>query len=270
MTASEKWKQFSADGKKTMSKKNEAEDVLLPAYSGFLYGDIYNNLDRSIALDNRFSANLRTFFQYGKLVSSLLKNIRKNQSVLQMGLVFGNEIDMVAQAVGAYGQYDIIDVNPLQISRNKEKYGDIYPCVHIFQQDAATFDSSMKYDVVICFLLLQELPPVTKGKVINNALNALKDGGSAVFIDYHNPVFWHPLRYWVRMYNRLYHPFAEKLWDREIDTFAKNKTDFVWLKSLFFGGMFQKVVAVKKGNPLSEITEAEDQPKEEDFFLPDF
>lgn len=272
ITALKRLKQFSSDGKKIMNNENVslAEKDLLPAYSAFLYGDIYNNLERSISMDTKFSANLRTFFQYNTLVSSLLKNIKKNQTVLQMGLVFGNEIDSVAQAIGSYGQYDIIDINSLQISRNQEKYGNIYPAMKIIQQDAATFKSTTKYDVVICFLLLQELPPVTKGKVINNALEALKDGGCAVFVDYHKPVFWHPLRYFVRMYNRLKHPFVEKLWDKEIDTFAKNKTEYSWLKSVFFGGMFQKVVATKKGNPLAEIVVAEANPKEEDFFLPDF
>ena len=256
-----------------MSNENtpsSIEEELLPAYSAFLYGDVYNNLDRSTSMDTKLSANLRTFFQYNTLVSSLLKNIKKDQSILQMGLVFGDEMDSVAQAVGAYGQYDIIDINSLQISRNQEKYGNVYPAMKIFKQDAATFKSTTKYDVVICFLLLQELPPVTKGKVINNALEALKDGGSAIFIDYHKPVFWHPLRYVVRMYNRLKHPFVEKLWDKEIDTYAKNKTDYSWLKSVFFGGMFQKVVATKKGDPLAEIVLAEEASKEEDFFLPDF
>lgn len=66
------------------------------------------------------------------------------------------------------------------------------------------------------------------------------------FIDYHNPERYHPLRYLVRMYNRLYHPFVEKLWDRDIDTFAENRMDFVWRKSTYFGRMFQKVVATRK------------------------
>ena len=246
------------------------ENEILPAYSIFLYGNIYNNLKRSTSLDTKFSANLRTFFQYNSLVNSLIKDIKQSQNVLQMGLVFGNQIDRVAQAIGAYGEYDIIDINSFQISRNKEKYGDIYPAMTIFQQDAAKFNSTTKYDVVICFLLLQELPPITKGKVINNALNSVKEGGKAIFIDYHKPVAWHPLRYFVRMYNRLKHPFVEKLWDREIDTFAKDKKGFTWLKSLFFGGMFQKVIAIKRSNPISKIIVAEETPKKDDFFLPDF
>ena len=242
----------------------------IPFYSSFVYGDIYNSLEASEALDTKFSARLRTFFQYDRLVASVLRHIKMNQNVLQMGLVFGNEIDQVAQTVGAYGQYDIIDVNPLQVSRNQEKYGAVYPCLHILEQDAAALKVQKQYDVVLCFLLLQELPIATKTKVINNALNAVRDGGCAIFVDYHNPLYAHPLRYIVRMYNRLRHPFAEKLWDRDIDTFAKNKIDFVWHKSTYFGRMFQKVVAVRK-NDIREISRAETRQKTaEDYFLPDF
>lgn len=248
--------------------KPEANSTL-PAYSRIIYGDIYNNLDRSTALDSGWSANLRTFFQYNKLVNAALRGIKMNQSVLQLGLVFGSQIDQVAQRVGAYGQYDIFDINGLQVSRNQEKYGSIYPSLKIFQQDAADFKVETPYDTVLCFMLLQELPPATKAKVINNALAAVKPGGSVVFVDYHNPGRWHPLRYLVRMYNRLRHPFVEKLWDRNIEAYAKNKTDFIWRKSLYFGGMFQKLVATRKTSPLEEAFAAE-QVAGEEFFLPDF
>ena len=71
------------------------------------------------------------------------------------------------------------------------------------------------------------------------------------------------------MYNRLRHPFVEKLWDRNIEAYAKNKTDFIWRKSLYFGGMFQKLVATRKTSPLEEAFAAE-QVAGEEFFLPDF
>lgn len=247
----------------------EREQTNLPAYSQIIYGDIYNDLSKSMALDSSWSANWRSFFQYDKLVNAVLNHIKINQSVLQLGLVFGHEIDEVAQRVGAYGRYDIFDINALQVSRNQEKYGNIYPALTIFQQDAASFKVADPYDVVICFMLLQELPPATKAKVINNALAAVKPGGSVIFVDYHNPGAWHPLRYWVRMYNRLRHPFAEKLWDRGIESYAKNRTDFIWRKGLYFGGMFQKLVATRKTSPIEQTLTAE-QNDGDKYYLPDF
>ena len=124
-----------------------------------------------------------------------------------------------------------------------------------------------KYDCVICFMLLQELPPVTKSKVINNALNLVKDGGNVIFIDHHSPYWWNPLRYFIRMYNRLYNPFVEKLWDRGIETFAKNKFDYIWRKSTYFGGIYQKVVATKKTGPLEGMQDPE--PHKDNFFFED-
>lgn len=245
------------------------KDYTLPAYSEMIYGHIYKSLPKSAALDTQSSVWKRSFGQYQKLVNALLREIKMNQSVLQMGLVFGNEMDQVAQRIGAYGQFDVIDLNPLQVARNNEKYGKVYPAMNIWTYDAAQFIYTEKYDAVICFMLLQELPVVTKSKVINNALAAVKEGGKVIFIDYHNPLSWHPLRYFVRMHNRLVHPFAEKLWDREIDTFAANKTDFIWRKSTYFGRMFQKVVATRKENPL-KLVEKNEPVAEESFFLPDF
>lgn len=248
---------------------DEENNSKIPPYSSFVYGDLYSDVDKSNSFDSKFLCNLRTFFQYDRLVNAALHGIKINQSVLQLGLVFGDQIDQTAQRIGAYGQYDILDVNGLQVSRNKEKYGHIYPAMSIFQQDASKIEIEEQYDAVLCFMLLQELPPATKAKVINNALRAVKPGGEVVFIDYHAPLFWHPLRYLVRMYNRLKNPFAEKLWDRSIESYAIHRTNFTWRKSTYFGRMFQRLVATKKVSPL-ETMFAVDSDKKEEAFLPDF
>ena len=111
-----------------MNEKNASK---IPAYSSFVYGDRYNSVTESEALDSRFSARLRTFFQYNKLVSSALRNIKMNQNVLQLGMVFGDEIDQVAQTVGAYGQFDVIDVNPFRLHAIKKNMARFIP-VYIF------------------------------------------------------------------------------------------------------------------------------------------
>lgn len=235
----------------------------LPAYLDVIYGNIYNDMDKCEKLDNNFLCNFRTFFQYKRLVNATLKELKMNQSVLQLGVVFGNEMDEVAMSVGAYGQYDIIDINPLQVNRVTDKYWKVYQGMKIFKQDAATMKPGGNYDAVICFMLLSEVPTSTKVKIINNALRSVKQGGKAIFIDWHNPLYYHPLRYVVRMYNRLYNPFVERLWDRDIETFAAAdlKPEFIWRKSTYFGRMFQKLVATRKENVLETAP-----VKEENFF----
>lgn len=235
-------------------KSFSVSDLKLPAYSAVIYGDVYNDMRKSAVYDKNWCVNLRSLGQYDRLVTSALREIKMNQKVLQLGVTFGDQIERVANRVGAYGRYDIVDVNNNQIERCKGKYDKSdFPALNLIHQDATDLHLEDKYDVVLCFMLLQELPIVSKKKVINNALAQVKDGGSVIFIDYHNPLAWHPLRYLVRMFNRLRHPFAEKLMDRDIDTFADNRTDFTWRKSTYFGRMFQKLVVSKKMNPLEEL-----------------
>ena len=126
---------------------------------------------------------------------------------------------------------------------------------------ASCLKLSGTYDAVVCFMLLSEVPSATKSKIINNALQMVKPGGKVIFVDWHNPLYYHPLRYVVRMYNRLYNPFVERLWDREIDTYvsAELKPEFIWRKSTYFGRMFQKLVAVRKENPLETPATTEDR-----------
>ena len=242
---------------------NKSSKPSLPAYIDVIYGNIYNNPEECTRLDNDLSCNLRTFFQYNRLVNSLVRELKMNQSVMQFGGCFGHEIDEVAMAIGAYGQYDIIDINPLEVSRITDKYWKVYQGIKIFKQDAAQLNPESIYDAVICFMLLSQVPTATKVKIINNALQMVKPGGKVIFVDWHNPLYYHPLRYIVRMYNRLYNPFVEKLWDRDIETFAspKLRTDFIWRKSTYFGRMFQKTVAIRKENQL------ETAPQEEKNFF---
>ena len=224
---------------------NKNLKTAVPAY----LDELYSNYDKCEAKDGKFSCNLRSFYQYSKLVESLTKEIKQSQSVLQLGVVFGKEIDEVAMSVGPYGRYDVIDISRTQIDRVTEKYSKVYPALQFYKKDAANFKMEIEdYDVVICFMLLSEVPIATKTKIINKALQKVRSGGKVVFIDYHNPLPYHPLGWIVKTYNRLYKPFVEKLWDRQIDAYAdpKLRRQFVWRKTTFFGRLYQKMVAIKK------------------------
>ncbi|MCQ2741137.1 MAG: class I SAM-dependent methyltransferase [Alphaproteobacteria bacterium] len=231
----------------TTDNEKDFEDKL-PAYISFIYGDLYRNQKKCAARDSKFSCDWRTFFQYGKLVSSLCSEIKRNDSILQMGLVFGNQIDETAMATGSLARYDIIDINEEEVKRFNNKYLKVYPGMRILHQDAANMKTEEKYDIVICFMLLSMVPSATKAKIVNKALQCVKSKGKVIFIDWHNPWKMHPLRYLVRMYNRLYHPFVERLWDRQINVYAdpKVRANFNWRKTTYFGGMFQKVVVTRK------------------------
>ena len=89
----------------------------LPAYIDLLYGDVYNDMDKSNLRDHKWSVQLRSLFQYQNLVYAAVREVKMNQRVLQMGATFGNELDQIAQRVGAYGCFDVIDINQHQVDR---------------------------------------------------------------------------------------------------------------------------------------------------------
>ena len=242
----------------TVSNKKAPENKL-PAYIDFIYGDLYQNPKKCAARDNRFSCGWRSFFQYQKLVSALSSEIKYNDTILQFGLTFGNQIDEVAMASGNRSKYHIIDINAAEVARAAEKYGNIFSGLKLSVQDGANFKTEEKYDDVICFMLLSMVPSATKAKIVNCALECAKNKGKVIFIDWHNPFKFHPLRYVVRMYNRLKHPFVERLWDRQISAYAEPllRADFNWRTTSYFGGMFQKTVAVRKKTK-EEILEQEE------------
>jgi len=219
--------------------------VVVPLYQRFFYSGLYNNLKLSRLLDNKWLLNLITFGTYNKLVEACVDEVETHSSVLQLGATFGNQLGEVAEKVGYYGRLYVMDVNRTQLNRIEEKYETPYPQMSFVRQNAEE-PTGNKFDAVICYMLLHELPIASKVKVVENALNSLKENGKAIFIDYSQPVYWHPLRYVVRMFNRLYQPFAEKMWDRTIDTFTSDSLDYIWHRTCYFGGMYQKVVAIKR------------------------
>lgn len=223
----------------------EEKKAKLPIYVKAIYGKIYQNAQVSKFFDSAKLLKFLTLGNSAKLCEATLKEIKQNQKVLQIGVTFGDQIEQVAERVGHYGKYDLIDVSELQLNRAEEKYKYLYSQMRFMLHDG-TEPLNDKYDIVLCYMLLHELPILTKIKLVNNVLNSVNETGKVVFVDYYNPIKWHPLRYIVRMFNRLYQPFAEKLWDREIHTFADKKSNFFWRKKTYFGNMYQKVVASKK------------------------
>jgi ubiquinone/menaquinone biosynthesis C-methylase UbiE len=227
----------------------------MPAYVREIYGKIYNNDKISRFLDDDRVVSLLTLFQQSNMVNDLVKEISTNSTVLQMGCTFGYQIEAVSEKIGAYGRYVIADVNPKQLERCRSK--SIYQKINFQVQDASKAFSE-KFDVVICYMLLHELPPITRAKLINNALNCVEEGGKVIFIDYNKPSKWNLLRYIIQPFNRLYQPFAESLWKNSIDSYAKHKEHFSWRKKTYLGRMYQKTVATRQipsyEKPVSKIS----------------
>lgn len=222
------------------------QNLKLPKYLKAFYGWLYGSKFWSGIFENKIIQTIYTLGYNYILSFSVLKEISYGNKVLQVGVVFGPLMEGIADKIGSHGRYDVLDVSKLQLQRTRNKFQYIYPNINLIQQNAAQKFPKGEYDVVVCYMLLHEVPPLTKVKIIENSLNAINDNGRVVFIDYSNPVIYHPLRYLVRMFNRLFQPFAEKLWDLNIADYCNKPLRYNWRKKTFFGHFYQKVVVNKR------------------------
>lgn len=231
-----------------MAQKQPREYARFPIRIAGIYDWLYENQKIYDFFDNDLWCKFITLGLHKKLTEAVSREIAEGSDVLQLGCTFGLQIEDIAYQIGEKGSMTVIDVNKKQLKRCVKKYDYLFSNVKFKFGDATNLQSDKKYDCVVCYNLLHELPPLSKVQTVSNALNALKPGGKAIFMDYHNPGKWHPLRYFIRMFNRLYQPFAEKLWERSIDSYAQNVdiTDYVWTKSTYGFGMYQKVTATKR------------------------
>ena len=225
--------------------KRAAVKAKIPLYQREFYSWLYESPRLTKWLDNQKLLNFVTFGFSSKMLRSCATEVKTSSDVLQMGATFGDQIGVTAAKIGIYGHYDLLDVSMVQLRHNRNKYCYLYPFMRFINGDAADVIKK-QYDTVICYMLLHEGPSVSRAQIVNNALGCLKPGGKVIFIDYNNSFVWHPLRWFVKIYNRLYQPFAEKLWDNEIKNYARNPTEYNWRKITFFGKMYQKVVVTKK------------------------
>lgn len=176
-------------------------------------------------------------------MKDLLRDVAKNAHVLQIGLTFGDELEQIYAKVKKHGKLDVFDVSETQLLRAKEKYAR--KNIELSNYNAAlAWDE--KYDVIICYNLLHELPLKTRQLVMDNVLNSLTTGGKAVFVDYAKPVWWQVLRYPLFIFNRLYRPFTESLWEQPLENFSSLKDGFRWQHSYYGGRLWQKTIAVPK------------------------
>lgn len=213
----------------------------IPAYLRDVYGWAYLSPASARFLDNDAVVNAILLGNHRRLRQAALSEIEPGRRVLQAAHVYGRLIPELARRVGPDGRLDVVDLAPLQAARCRHKLRD-FPHARVRVADAAE-PSAATYDVVNCFFLLHELPDERKRAVVDALLTRIAAGGKAVFIDYHKPASWQPLRgFYRRLFDRL-EPFARSLWRHDVQEFADDAASFRWEKSVMFGGVYQKTVA---------------------------
>ncbi|MDP2732939.1 MAG: rhodoquinone biosynthesis methyltransferase RquA, partial [Hoeflea sp.] len=133
------------------------------------------------------------------------------------------------------------DVAPVQVANCRRKLVDL-PQATVRQADASR-SGDARYDAVCCYFLIHEVPDDYKRDIADALLERVVPGGKVVFIDYHKPHWAHPLKGITSLVFDTLEPFAKSLWRREIADFARNSGQYDWRTTVYFGGLFQKVVA---------------------------
>jgi ubiquinone/menaquinone biosynthesis C-methylase UbiE len=180
-----------------------------------------------------------------RLMEAAIAEFAPGAHVLQSACVYGDFSPRLARRVGAGGQLEVIDVAPLQIANCRRKLS-AYPQVRLRVVDASRHEGE-GYDGVCCFFLLHEVPEDYKHRIVDRLLASVRPGGKVVFVDYHRPRRNHPLRPVMRLVFRRLEPYAQALWRREIASYAARAYDYAWRKETYFGGLYQKTVAVRRG-----------------------
>lgn len=219
-------------------------EPILPRYMEEVYWWAYMRPASLAIFDHVPIVSLILYGNYKRLKRAALAEISPGQRVLQAASVYGNLSSALAKRVGPAGSLDVIDIVPLQVANSARKLRD-YPWCRVRLADAVSPGGGL-YDAVCCFFLLHELPDNYKRTVTDALLASVGPGGKVIFIDYHRPHRLHPLWPLQATVFRFLEPFARSLLQREIKDLAANPGDFTWRKETCFGGLFQRVVAVRR------------------------
>jgi ubiquinone/menaquinone biosynthesis C-methylase UbiE len=232
------------DGQSCKTEIAYARESGIPRYMREVYDWAYLNPGNVRLLDHDAVVSAILLGNNARLRDCLLCEINAGQRVLQAAHVYGSLIPEIAEKVGQNGRLDVVDVVPLQAALCRRKLKG-FPQARVKVADAARLGSDV-YDVISCFFLLHEIPDDRKRAVVDALLAGIDDGGKVVFVDYHGPSKWHPLRGVMRLIFRRLEPFAESLWHHEIAEFSSNPENYRWEKRTLFGGLYQKTVAYRR------------------------
>lgn len=219
----------------------------IPDYLKETYFWAYLNPKNIHKLDRKWVVNILLFGNAERLFKAYVDEIPTGVKMLQIAHVYGDLMQKIAAKIGENGKLDIIDIAPQQLAQAAKKVEDL-PQVSLWQQDAK-IPYSTAYDLIGSFFLLHEVPMSVKRKIMKNILeNILKSGGRAVFVDYHRPCNWQPVKPILLLVNRYLEPFADEIWRHDLQMLAPPTlaAQFRWEKATYFGGVYQKVVVTPR------------------------
>jgi SAM-dependent methyltransferase len=217
-------------------------DCNIPAYLHDTYHWAYLSRTGVSLFDHPVIVSAILWGNYGSLKQIAISEFKSGQKVLQPACVYGNLSTQLGRFLGPEGQLDVTDVAPIQVANCQRKV-DGMSQVRVWQANAAS-PTNGPYDAVCCFFLLHEMPDDYKHTVVDALLNCVVPGGKVVFVDYHKPHWAHPLKPLMSLIFDTLEPFAKGLWRNKVPDLATNPGRFNWRTETYFGGLYQKTVAL--------------------------
>ena len=221
----------------------------IPDYLQKVYYWAYLNPRNVRLLDRRVVVWAILWGNDHRLQRAAFEELEPGIRVLQPASVYGDFAPNLAKHLGPDGKLDVVDVAPVQVESCRRKLTG-FPHASVRVADAVN-PGGGPYDAVCCFFLLHEVPSEYRRKIVDSLLGCIEPGGKVVFIDYHKAFWWHPLKGFMGVINRMLEPFVQSLIDNEIKDFASNPEQFTWTKKTYFGGLYQKTVAQHIVDPTS-------------------
>lgn len=219
----------------------------LPAYLRETYSWAYLNPRTVPWLDHPVVVSAILWGNAGRLMDWAVAEFRPGERVLQAACVYGDFSRRLARRVGPDGALEVVDVAPIQLAGARRKLADL-PWARLHRADLAEY-RGVGFDAVCCFFLLHEVPTGVRRRIVANLLAAVPPGGRIVFVDYHRPRRWHPLGPVMALVFRYLEPYAPSLLAEEISELCPDGAEFEWRHAWMFGGLYQKVVGVRRGGP---------------------
>jgi len=219
------------------------EDDSIPEYLHRTYWWAYLHPRAVHIFERQWLVNLILWGNFARLRDAALAElgIPAQGRLLQVACVYGDFSQRLADCMAPSSQLDVVDVAPIQLGNVARKLAGI-PNVKLHCQDSTQLHfTDHTFERVIVFFLLHEQPAAERCATIREALRVTKPGGKTVFVDYHRPNRWNPMRYLMSGVFRLLEPFAQDFWTRDIadwgeDAIAGRRVT----KQLLFGGLYQK------------------------------
>jgi SAM-dependent methyltransferase len=177
-----------------------------------------------------------------RLIGDVLAAVKPGDRIFQPAAVYGTFSRQLAGQIGRQGRLEIRDIAPLQVALTRQKLEGLRQ-VHVACGNAVS-PERREYDAVACFFLLHEVPDDVKVQIVQAMLRLVRPGGKVIFVDYHRPHRWHPLKPVMQRVFAWLEPFALTMWSREIEELAGPRAaGFRWSKRTRFSGLYQTVIA---------------------------